>query len=112
MFLFFLENFATTLASREQIAVAEFAKSILVIPKTLAVNAAQDSTELVAKLRALHNMSQTAKDKDHLKWIGLDLYKGFKIISQCVYLFYGTGIMSNYFSIIMLQLTITYIVLF
>jgi T-complex protein 1 subunit alpha len=30
----------------------------LVIPKTLAVNAAKDSTDLVAKLRAYHNASQ------------------------------------------------------
>ncbi|KAJ1330164.1 hypothetical protein BSLG_009588 [Batrachochytrium salamandrivorans] len=32
----YLENFATTLASREQLAIAEFANSLLVIPKTLA----------------------------------------------------------------------------
>ena len=37
----YLENFATGLASREQLAIADFAKSLLVIPKTLAVNAAQ-----------------------------------------------------------------------
>jgi T-complex protein 1 subunit alpha len=43
---------------REQLAIAEFAKSLLVIPKTLAVNAAQDSADLVAKLRAYHNTSQ------------------------------------------------------
>jgi T-complex protein 1 subunit alpha len=54
----YLENYATTIASREQLAVAEFANSLLVIPKILAVNAAQDATELVAKLRAYHNASQ------------------------------------------------------
>lgn len=37
----YLESFATTLGSREQLAIAEFAESLLVIPKTLAVNAAQ-----------------------------------------------------------------------
>ena len=36
---------------REQLAIADFAKSLLVIPKTLSVNAAQDSSDLVAKLR-------------------------------------------------------------
>eukprot|EP00800_Vazella_pourtalesii_P018646 TRINITY_DN6070_c0_g1_i1.p1 TRINITY_DN6070_c0_g1~~TRINITY_DN6070_c0_g1_i1.p1 ORF type:complete len:560 (-),score=134.55 TRINITY_DN6070_c0_g1_i1:323-1891(-) len=72
----YLENFATTLSSREQIAIAEFAKSLLVIPKTLAVNAALDSTDLVARLRAMHNMSQSDSGKDHLKWFGLDLHKG------------------------------------
>lgn len=55
----YLENFATTLSSREQLAIAEFARSLLVIPKTLAVNAAQDATSLVANLRAYQNSSQT-----------------------------------------------------
>ena len=48
-----LENFATTLGSREQLAIAEFADALLVIPKTLAINAAKDATELVAKLRGI-----------------------------------------------------------
>ena len=49
-------------------AVAEFAQSLLSIPKTLAVNAAQDSTELIAKLRAFHNASQTMAERENLKW--------------------------------------------
>jgi len=72
----YLENFATSVSSREQLAIAEYAKSMLVIPKTLAVNAAQDSTDLVAKLRAYHNSSQTKAEHAHLKWVGLDLYEG------------------------------------
>lgn len=72
----YLENFATSLSSREQLAIAEFATALLVIPKTLAVNAAQDATELVAKLRAYHNASQTKADQANLKWTGLDLYEG------------------------------------
>ncbi|KAF6212960.1 hypothetical protein GE061_010673 [Apolygus lucorum] len=72
----YLENFATSLSSREQLAIAEYARSLLVIPKTLAVNAAHDSTDLVAKLRAYHNTSQTKKDHAHLKWVGLDLNEG------------------------------------
>jgi len=72
----YLENFATTLSSREQLAIADFAKSLLVIPKTLAVNAAQDSSDLVAKLRAYHNTSQTKADHATLKNNGLDLYEG------------------------------------
>ncbi|XP_028140285.1 T-complex protein 1 subunit alpha [Diabrotica virgifera virgifera] len=72
----YLENFATTLSSREQLAIAEFARSLLVIPKTLAVNAAQDATDLVAKLRAYQNSSQTKKDHAHLKYVGLDLMEG------------------------------------
>lgn len=44
----YLENFATTLGSREQLAIGEFATALLVLPKTLAVNAAKDATELVS----------------------------------------------------------------
>merc|ERR1712212_667144 len=72
----YLENFATSLASREQLAIAEFATSLLVIPKTLTVNAAKDSADLVAKLRAYHNASQVQADKTNLKWYGLDLVSG------------------------------------
>ena len=72
----FLENFATSLGSREQLAIAAFAQAMLVIPKTLVVNAAKDSTELVAKLRAFHNASQTIEAKRQFKWIGLDLENG------------------------------------
>ncbi|KAJ3211701.1 T-complex protein 1 subunit alpha [Dinochytrium kinnereticum] len=75
----YLENFATSLGSREQLAIAEYANALLVIPKTLAVNAAKDSTDLVAKLRAYHNASQSASadsSKKLLKWYGLDLIKG------------------------------------
>lgn len=72
----YLENLATTLGSREQLAIAEFAESLLIIPKVLAVNAAKDSTELVAKLRAYHHSAQTKADKKHLSNMGLDLAKG------------------------------------
>ncbi|KAH9842894.1 T-complex protein 1 [Rhodofomes roseus] len=75
----YLENFATTLGSREQLAIAEFASALLVIPKTLAVNAAKDSTDLVAKLRSYHNAAQNAPAGDPKKALlryGLDLLKG------------------------------------
>lgn len=72
----YLENFATSITSREQSAVAEFANALLVIPKTLAVNGALDSTDLIAKLRAFHNASQTMAEREGLKWYGLDLLKG------------------------------------
>jgi len=72
----YLENFATTLGSREQLAIAEFASALLIIPKQLAVNAAQDATELVDQLRAHHHAAQTDKDKKDLAWSGLDLYAG------------------------------------
>ena len=72
----FLEEYATTLESREQIVIQEFADALLVIPKTLAVNAAKDSSELVAKLRADHAKSQSSVDNAELQNIGLDLVKG------------------------------------
>lgn len=37
----------------------EFAEALLVIPKTLAVNAAKDATDLVAKLCSYHHTAQT-----------------------------------------------------
>jgi len=83
----YLEEFAGTVGSREQLAIGEFAQSLLVIPKTLAVNAAKDSSELVAKLRSYHAMSQRvmegevqdekkiAKAKNYKNY-GLDLTNG------------------------------------
>jgi len=74
----FLDDFARTLGSREQLAIAEFSESLLIIPKTLAINAAKDSTELIAKLRMLHAASQSSEDqtKKDLKHSGLDLMNG------------------------------------
>lgn len=78
----YLENFANTLETREQLAIAEFAEAILVIPKTLAVNAALDSTELVAKLLAFHNAAQKKpQESGKFKSYGLDLFNG-KIIDN------------------------------
>lgn len=59
-----LEEYALTIASREQLAVGEFSQSLLVVPKTLAVNAALDSSELVAQLRIRHALSQRVQEGD------------------------------------------------
>jgi len=54
-----------------------------VIPKTLAVNAACDATELVAKLRAEHNFSQMDPAKHAAKaHSGLNLATGS--IQNCI----------------------------
>jgi T-complex protein 1 subunit alpha len=61
------------------LAIAEFASALLVIPKTLAVNAAKDATNLVAKLRSYHNAAQNAPAGDPKKVLlryGLDLLQG------------------------------------
>mmetsp|Transcript_21934 Transcript_21934/g.25351 ORF Transcript_21934/g.25351 Transcript_21934/m.25351 type:complete len:590 (+) Transcript_21934:138-1907(+) len=72
-----LENFSTTLDTREQIAIQEFADALLVIPKTLAVNAAKDSSELIAKLRSAHAKGQKDPSADKtLQHTGLDLVEG------------------------------------
>ncbi|ROV91685.1 hypothetical protein VMCG_09234 [Cytospora schulzeri] len=89
----YLEEFAGTVGSREQLAIGEFAQSLLVIPKTLAVNAAKDASELVAQLRSRHALSQRIADGDAnddektiarkkgYKNYGLDLMKG-KVVDE------------------------------
>ena len=54
----YLESFATTLGTREQLAIHEFSQALLVIPKTLAVNAVLDATEVVSQLCVFHNTAQ------------------------------------------------------
>lgn len=72
----YLDGLATTMSSREQLAVAQFAEALIVIPRTLTINAAHDATELVAKLKAFHHASQTVAGKENLKYSGLDLTAG------------------------------------
>lgn len=72
----YLENFAETLGSREQLAVAQFASALLIIPKVLSLNAAKDAVDLVASLRSHHNAAQTKESSSHLKNYGLDLLNG------------------------------------
>ncbi|KAF7555424.1 hypothetical protein G7046_g6556 [Stylonectria norvegica] len=89
----YLEEFAGTVGSREQLAIAEFAQALLVIPKTLAVNAAKDAAELVAQLRSRHALSQRIQEGDGsedeksiarkkgYKNYGLDLTRG-KVVDE------------------------------
>lgn len=82
----YLEDYACSLDTREQLAIQEYAEAVMVIPKTLAVNAAKDSSELVAKLRAVHAKSQKVVDgngnddndneRKNYKNYGLDLVEG------------------------------------
>uniref|UniRef100_A0A7S1BQ62 T-complex protein 1 subunit alpha n=1 Tax=Corethron hystrix TaxID=216773 RepID=A0A7S1BQ62_9STRA len=75
----FLEDHAPTIEGREQLAVSAFAEALLVIPKTLAVNAAKDATELVARLRSVHARQQkegAPAEDAALKYQGLDLIEG------------------------------------
>merc|ERR1712070_885169 len=72
----YLEDRARQLGGRDQLAMAEFAEALLGIPKTLAVNAALDSIDLVARLRVHHDASQRDTTKVDYKWFGLDLVNG------------------------------------
>ena len=76
----YLDDFARTLGTREQLAIAEFSEALLIIPKTLAMNAAKDATDLIAKMRVFHNAAQKAdpndKEKRELINSGLDLVNG------------------------------------
>ena len=61
----YLEDYSNTcIETREQLAIQEFAEAVMIIPKTLAVNAAKDSSELIAKLRAVHAKSQKGGPND------------------------------------------------
>lgn len=73
-----LEDFARKYDSYEQWAIGEFAEALLVVPKTLAQNAALDAIDLVAALRVRHHKSQTGEDPKmaEYKWYGLDLTNG------------------------------------
>jgi len=91
----YLEHVAEQMSSREQLAIAEFAQALLVIPKTLAINGGYDAADLVSKLRGYHAQSQGGKSDylemerkeidgdvdevmklEDLKWAGLNLDKG------------------------------------
>lgn len=63
----YLDDFARTLGSREQLAVAEFSEALQIIPKVLSLNAAKDATELLAKLRVFHNAAQKGDSDDPKK---------------------------------------------
>ena len=76
----YLDDFARTLGTREQLAIAEFSEALQIIPKTLAMNAAKDATDLIAKLRVFHNAALKADEQDTQKkeliYSGLDLTNG------------------------------------
>jgi len=76
----YLDDFARSLGSREQLAIAEFSEALTIIPKVLSLNAAKDATELLAKLRVLQNAAQKCDPADEkkvaLKFSGLDLTNG------------------------------------
>ena len=63
-----LRKFSESLNGREQFAVEAFAKSMEIIPKTLAENAGIDPIDIVTELRSAHDKKQ--------KWAGIDVFTG------------------------------------
>ena len=63
-----LNEYASTLKGREQLAVTKFAKALEVIPRTLAENAGLDPINMLAELRSEHERG----NKDS----GLNVYEG------------------------------------
>ncbi|MBN2881212.1 TCP-1/cpn60 chaperonin family protein [Candidatus Woesearchaeota archaeon] len=53
-----LEKFAQTLPGREQLAVKAFAKSLEIIPKTLAENAGLDPIDVLTELKSAHDKGE------------------------------------------------------
>lgn len=72
----YLESYAKSLNSREQLAIQEFAQALTIIPKTLALNGAYDAIDLVAKLRGYHQKAQADEKDKRYRWIGLNLDDG------------------------------------
>ncbi|MCX9012643.1 MAG: thermosome subunit alpha [Candidatus Methanoperedens sp.] len=63
-----LNEYASTLKGREQLAVAKFAQALEIIPKTLAENAGLDTIDMLVELRSQHERGE----KDG----GLNVFKG------------------------------------
>jgi T-complex protein 1 subunit alpha len=75
----YLEKLAQKTSNNDQLAIAEFAEALLVIPKQLSLNAAKDATELVSKMIVLHTNVQNDPTNEKLAWlkyVGLDLLEG------------------------------------
>jgi chaperonin GroEL (HSP60 family) len=68
-----LQDYASSLSGREQLAVKAFAESLEVIPRTLAENAGLDPIDMLVELRSHHEKGA--------KTAGLDVYSG-KVIDM------------------------------
>ncbi len=63
-----LYEFSNSLSGREQLAVQAFAKSMEIIPKTLAENAGLDPIDVMTELKSAHDQGK--------KWAGIDVFTG------------------------------------
>ncbi len=63
-----LYDYAQTLSGREQLAVNAFAKSMEIIPRTLAENAGIEPIDMIVELKARHEKGD--------RWAGVDVFGG------------------------------------
>jgi T-complex protein 1 subunit alpha len=75
-----LEKLATSIPTREQLGILEFAEALLIIPKMLSINAGLNHTDILSKIKILHNASFSEKFSD-FKYFGIDLMAG-KIVNH------------------------------
>ncbi|KAF7682743.1 T-complex protein 1 subunit alpha [Astathelohania contejeani] len=68
----FLDNFASTISSKEFVAIHNYAEALLELPKTIAVNAGLDANELVAQLMSIYKDSSVSRVFEY----GIDVTKG------------------------------------
>jgi T-complex protein 1 subunit zeta len=78
-----LKKLADTVKGRAKLGVLAFADSLLIIPKTLAVNAGFDAQEVIVKLVEAYNNNINSGNTDDV--IGLDLESGEACILQGVW---------------------------
>lgn len=67
----FLREYLKNIEGKVQLVIANFAKALETIPRTLAENSGMDSTDVLNKLRQKH-----AQGGDDGKWIGVNVLKG------------------------------------
>lgn len=78
-----LEHLAQNYGTKEQEAISRYAEALTIIPQVLANNAAQDATDLVCKLKSIHEKAQSTTDPKYkdFNYFGLDLING-KVTNQ------------------------------
>eukprot|EP01056_Protomagalhaensia_sp_Gyna25_P004852 Protomagalhaensia_sp_Gyna_25__4851@NODE_503_length_3252_cov_467_803299_g394_i0_p1_GENE_NODE_503_length_3252_cov_467_803299_g394_i0NODE_503_length_3252_cov_467_803299_g394_i0_p1_ORF_typecomplete_len556_score106_96Cpn60_TCP1/PF00118_24/1_3e159_NODE_503_length_3252_cov_467_803299_g394_i015353202 len=67
----YLREYSRRIPGKQQLIISAFAKALEVIPRTLASNAGLDATDVLNKLRQLHN-----RKTEDTRWFGVDCMGG------------------------------------
>jgi len=67
-----IQKLSNSILSREQLPLLEFGEALMIIPKILIKNAGLENTDILTKLRILHEASLEKKFSDY-RFFGLDL---------------------------------------